>query len=166
MPNVTGELSSLLGASMAAQVGKVRFRLNEPGIVASGSAAGRVIPTSSALITPESDKTFTANLAQTTLMLSDAFYIMTIEWNDTTQPNTDYPQWQIRVPASGGSLHDLISLGSTSGGGGGGGAVPNGSLVLMGLTEPPGLRRGQLWWKTDPNNPYGPANTGKIYIGG
>lgn len=159
MPVVTWELKDIVGATLASRVGRVIFRLVEPNIIASGSNAGRILPTAEVAVTPNSDGSGSVNLADTSTMLTDGYYVLTIEWVDSTMPHTDFPEWQIRVGPDGGKLSGLID----SGGGHGG---PNLSLVLMSLTQPPNLKRGQLWWKTNPDNPSDPRNTGQIYIGG
>lgn len=160
MPVVTGELKDIVGATLASRVGKVIFRLVEPNIVATGSSAGRIIPTATEPVTPSTDGSFSVNLTSTHTMLADGYYVLTIEWLDSSMPHTDFPDWQIRVGANGGPLGGMTEVGA------GGGRGPNLSLVLMGLTKPPNLKVGQLWWKTDPNDPYGTANTGLIYVGG
>lgn len=159
MPNVTFELRSIIGATLASRAGKVIFRLVEPNIVATGSSAGRILPTTEEGVIPNSDGSGSVNLSSTTSLLTDGYYVMTIEWVDKTMPLTDFPDWQIRVGPNGGRLEDMIS-------GGGGHGGPNLSLVLLGLTQPPNLKRGQLWWKTNPDNPSDSRNTGQIYIGG
>lgn len=159
MPVVTGELKDIVGATLASRVGRLIFRLIEPNIMASGSSAGRILPTAEESVTPISSGAFSVNLADTSRMLTDGYYVLTIEWADSSMPMSDFPDWQIRVGPNGGKLSGLID----SGGGRGG---PNLSLVLMSLTEPPNLKRGQLWWKTNPDNPSDSRNTGQIYIGG
>lgn len=161
MPAVTGELKDIIGSTLVSRVGRLIFRLVAPNIVAS---TGRVMPTAEVAVTPASDGSFTVNLTSTHTMLGDGYYVMSIEWVDSTMPHADFPDWQIRVGSSGGVLSDFIQFGG--GGGNGGGNGPNLSLVLLGLTKPPQLRVGQLWWKTDPNDPYGTANTGLVYVGG
>lgn len=156
MPAVTGELKDIIGATLVSRVGRLIFRLVAPNITVS---TGRVMPTAEVAVTPSSDGSFTVNLTSTATMLGDGYYTMSIEWLDSSMPHADFPDWQIRVTSSGGNLGDFISTGGGHGG-------PNLSLVLTGLTKPPQLRVGQLWWKTDPNDPYGTANTGLIYVGG
>lgn len=160
MPVMTWELKDIVGATLASRVGRVIFRLVEPNVVATGTNAGRIIPTAEVAVTPNSDGSGSVNLTATSTMLGDGYYVISIEWVDTSKPNADFPNWKIRVGSSGGNLSEFIEMGS------GGGNGPNLSLVLMGLTKPANLRVGQLWWKTDPNNPEGPSNTGLIYVGG
>lgn len=156
MPVVNWELKDIVGATLASRVGRVIFRLVEPNIVA---ATGRIIPTAEVAVTPASDGSGSVNLTATSSMLGNGYYVMSIEWLDSSMPRTDFPDWQIRVGSSGGNLGDFIDFGGGHGG-------PNLSLVLTGLTKPPNLKVGQLWWNTDPNDPYGTANTGLIYVGG
>lgn len=159
MPLVTFDLIDIVGETFVSRVGRVLFWLNDPSIVAVGTYKGRLLPTSHAEVIPASTGKCSVDLNSTTSLGVDTYYKMRIEWNESTMPAKDYPDWQIRVGSGGGSLDDLL----TSGGGSGG---PNLSLVLYGLTEPPNLAPGQLWWKTSVLDPYGPANTGLIYIGG
>lgn len=159
MPVVTGELKDIVGQTLASRVGRLKFRLVEPNIVATGSAAGRILPTAEESVTPSSGGSFSVNLADTSTMLADGYYVLSIEWVDSSMPMTDFPDWQIRVGPNGGTLSGLIDTGGGRGG-------PNLSLVLLGLTQPPNLKRGQLWWKTNPDNPTDSRNTGQIYIGG
>ena len=156
MPAVTGELKDIIGATLVSRVGRLIFRLVEPNITVS---TGRVLPTAEVSVTPSSDGAFTVNLTSTSSMLGNGYYVMSIEWLDSSMPHADFPDWQIRVGSSGGNLGDFIDFGGGHGG-------PNLSFVLTGLTKPSNLKVGQLWWKTDPNDPYGPANTGLIYVGG
>lgn len=158
MPAVSGELKSIIGETLAARVGKLYFRLNEPNIGAVGAMNNRIIPTAVEEVIPTSTGAFTFNPAPTEYMLFDAWYILTIKWNDAAGSLTDFPQWQIRVPNAGGDFTDMIFPG-------GGGQGGNLSLVLLSLTKPPNLKPGQLWLKTDPDNPDNPANTGLIYVG-
>lgn len=160
MPLVTGELRDITGSTLASRVGRLKFRLNEPQVVATGSLAGRVLPTAETIVTPGAGGAFEVELTATTTMLGNAFYVLAIEWVDSPGPFVDVPGWQIRVPSGGGSIADFITIGGSNGSSG-----KNLSLVLLGLSKPSSLAVGQLWWKTDPNNPEGPANTGEIYIG-
>lgn len=158
MPTINGELKDIVGASMASRVGRVGFRLNAPNIGVASAMESRLYPTMTEMVTPAADGKFSIFLSTTTLMAFEAWYILTIQWNDSAGTVTDFPDWQIRVPAEGGSLSSMISAGP-------GGPVANLSLVLLSLSKPKNLKAGQLWYQTDPDNPTNPANTGKIWIG-
>ncbi|MDJ0321650.1 hypothetical protein [Pseudarthrobacter sp. PS3-L1] len=160
MPNVTGELKDIVGSTLVSRVGRLRFRLVEPSIVGSGVSAGRILPTADVLVAPDSVGAWNVNLASTATLLNDAYYTLSIEWIEPGMPLTDFPDWEIRVGSRGGPLSDFIEFGGGRPSGG-----PNLSMVLLSLTEPPGLRRGQLWWQTNPDDPTDPRNTGRIYIG-
>lgn len=158
MPIVDFDLKDVVGDTFVSRVGRVLFWLNDPSIVAVGAYKGRLLPTSQAEVIPTSTGKCTVDLNSTTSLGVDTYYKMRIEWNESTMPAKDYPDWQIRLGAGGGSLDELIT---TTGGSGG----PNLSLVLIGLTEPPNLAPGQLWWETSALDPEGPKNTGRIHLG-
>lgn len=164
MATVTGFLKDIVGANMADRVAALLFELNAPAIQATSTTPGTIHPTEKQKVTPAANGSFSVDLVASTVMLTNSWYNLTIQWNDSAGTLTDFPDWQIRVPSSGGILSELITVAGR--GGGPGNPGPNLSAVLMGLTTPPNLAAGQLWWKTDPNNPEGPANTGLIYIGG
>lgn len=166
MPAVDFQVRDLVGASMASRQCVVVFRPNEAMIQAATTTPGTIHPTAEVRVTPNSNGQGTANLTATTVMATDCFYTLRIEWVDGSGPSMDFPGWQIRVPVgAGGSLDQFIVIGPPQGGWGG--SLPNLSLVIMSLTFPDNLQRGQLWWKTDPDDPqnYNGRNTGEIYRG-
>lgn len=165
MTAVSGSVKDLVGASMASRQCVLVFRPNEAMIQAATTTPGTVHPTAEVRVTPASNGDFTANLTATTVMLNDCFYVLRIEWLDADGGHMDFPNWQIRVTTSGGHIGNYISLGPPQGGWGG--SLPNLSLVLMSLNFPDNLQRGQLWWKTDPDDPqnYNGRNTGEIHRG-
>lgn len=160
MPTVTGEVRDIVGGSMASRVAELVFRLNAPNIGTSGAIASRIIPTAKHTVKPSSDGSFSVDLTQTDILLGDAWYELGIVWNESEGPSWDYPQWQIRVTGSG-PLIDMVVMGPP--GGSWGGPIGNLSLVLIALTRPPNLQRGQLWLKGDPNDPAN--NSGDLYRG-
>lgn len=165
MPTITGELRDIVGGALTSRVGKLVFRLNTPNIGTAGAIASRVLPTAEHKVTPATDSTFSVELTQTDLLLTDAWYVLEIEWNDETMPNTDFPEWQIRV-TGGGTLLDMIVLGPP--GGGWGGPLANLSLVMVSPTKPPNLQVGQLWLQAEPDSSTSPnpaLNTGKLFRG-
>ena len=165
MPAVTGSLKDLIGVSMANRQCVLVFRPNEPMIQAATSTPGTIHPTAEVRVTPASNGDWTANLTATTVMLNDAFYTLRIEWVEGNIPPRDFPNWQIRVTTTGGHIGNFVVLGPP--GGGWGGSLANLSIVLLSLTQPPGLQRGQLWFQTDPDDPenLNDRNTGRIYRG-
>lgn len=134
----------------------IEFHLNSPQV--SNTMVWATRPVS---VTPSSGGAFTVDLADTRVMYGDAYYTMHVRWLEPGSPSSsgyapvdvhiDFP---IRTNSAGGPIGDAV------------GGVSNMAFVLVGLTQPAALRLGQLWWKTDPDNPYGPANTGLIYVGG
>ena len=166
MAIVNGSLKDIVNASMANRQGKLVFRLNAESVAVTGSNAGAVYPTEEVSInSAASTGNFSIDLQTTTSLLTDAWYTLRIEWLDAEGGSMDFPGWQIRVPVSGGSIDKLITLGPPQGGWGG--SLPNLSIVLMGLTFPDNLQVGQLWWKTDPDDPnnLNGKNTGRIEKG-
>lgn len=152
MAVVTGNLKDIGGASMANRNGVVKFTLNAGNMTASG---GGLRPDNTQTVTPTSDGTFSTNLEATSGMLLDAWYNVRVEWLDSAGNLITYMEFQIKVPAGGGVLSDLIDLG---GGAGGGGANP--LIWWVGLTAPPSRR--YLWLHTNPNDQADPANTGDV----
>lgn len=134
----------------------IEFHLNAPHV--SNTMVWATRPVRAAVA---SDGDFSVELADTSVMFGDAYYTMVARW---LEPGTSLAQGysasdihsdiQIRTNGAGGPIGDAV------------GGISNNSLVLVSLTEPPHLRAGQLWWKTDPTDPYGPENTGLIYVGG
>lgn len=166
MAIVNGSMKDIVNASMAGRAAKLFFRLNDTGVASVGSNAGTVYPADEQPVSPSSSTgNFSIDLQTTTSMLHEAFYTLRLEWLEGGGPGLDFPNWQIRVPADGGRIDRLITLGPPSGGWGG--SLPNLSLVLMGLTRPENLQVGQLWWQTDPEDPnnLNGKNTGRIYRG-
>lgn len=166
MTVVSGSLRDLVGASMANRQGVLVFRPNEAMVQSATTTPGTIHATAEVRVTPSSNGSFSVNLTATTVMLNDCYYTLRIEWVDGAGGQMDFPDWQIRVPVgSGGHIGNYITLGPPNGGWGG--SLPNLSLVLMSLTFPDNLQRGQHWWKTDPDDPqnYNGRNTGEIYRG-
>lgn len=151
MAVVSGDVLDIGGQSMAAYKAEVIFELNRPNIMATG---GGIRPDKPKPVTPASDGKFSTNLEPTVSMLADAWYKVKVQWLDDESNLIAYLDFQIRVPAAGGVLSDLIELG----GGGGGGANP--LIWWVGLTAPPSRR--YLWLHTNPNDPTDPANTGDV----
>lgn len=166
MAIVNGSMLDIVNKAMADRAAELFFRLNEPSVAAVGANAGTVYSTEEQSVkTSGSTGNFSIDLQTTTSLLTDAWYTLRLEWLDGKGPGRDFTGWQIRVPVSGGSIDKLITLGPPNGGWGG--SLPNLSIVLMSLTFPDNLQVGQLWWKTDPDDPnnFNGKNTGRIEKG-
>lgn len=166
MAIVNGSLKDIVNESLASRQGKLIFQLNEPSVAATGAFSGAIYSTAEKSVNAAaSTGNFSVDLQTTTSLLNDAWYTLRIEWLDTEGGSMDFPGWQIRVPISGGSIDKLITLGPPNGGWGG--SLPNLSIVQMALTRPDNLQVGQLWWKTDPDDPnnLNGKNTGRIEKG-
>lgn len=166
MPVYTGSVRDLVGASMADRECVLVFRPNAAMVQVATTTPGTIHPPAEVRIKPASNSTFSVNFTATTVMLTDAFYTLRIEWLDKAGGVRDFPDWQFRVPVgSGGHIGEIIVIGPPQGGWGG--SLPNLSLVMMSLTQPPTLQRGQLWWITDPEDPQNlnGKNTGEIRQG-
>lgn len=164
---VTGSIKDIMDLPMDGRQIALEFQLNDINVQTSAGTVGRINPTAPvrAAISPSSGF-FTANLEPTTVMLFDAWYTLTALWVDTGGPVMDFPGWQIRVPAEGGAINNMITLGPH--GGSWGGPIANLSLVLVSLEQPENLQVGQLWLQAAPDNHDNPnpaLNTGKLYRG-
>lgn len=150
MAVVTYNLKDATGATMTGLNPVVKFTLNRGNITASG---GGLRPDKPAVSIPSSDGTGSINLEPTVSMLADAWYAVRIEWLDNVGNLITYMDFQIRVPAGGGSLSDLADLGGASGG-------ANQLIWWVGLTEPPSHR--YIWLQMNPNDNTDPAGTGDV----
>lgn len=145
MAVVTGDVKDAGGADMANLNAIVVFTLNAGNIMATG---GGLRPDKPKTVVPGSDGKFSTNLEPTVSMLRDAWYAVRIEWLDSIGNIVSYLEFQIRVPAAGGTLSELANL---SGIGGGGGGRANPWIWWVGLTPPPA--RGYIWNYLDPEDP-------------
>lgn len=147
MAEVTGSIRNAATSSSALGQPRVVFYLPTPQL-SQGSSPGRITPTDPVYVTPESDSTFSANLISTDSMLdANAHYKMRIEWisEGLVQHVIDFPDWEIFVPETGGSLDELSRYG--------GGWLWNQRIVWVSLTAPRYPRRGMMWLLSDPTNP-------------
>lgn len=142
MAVVTGDVLDLGGQSMAAYNAEVIFELNRPNIMATG---GGIRPDKPKHVKPASDGKFSTNLEPTVSMLADAWYKVKVQWLDEKGNLIATLEFQIRVPAGGGTLSELASLDGSAGGG------ANPWLWWVGLTPPPA--RGYIWNYLDPADP-------------
>lgn len=149
MATVTGNLKDIGGVAMANRNGVVKFTLNAGNITASG---GGLRPDNTQTVTPGSDGTFSTNLEPTTGMLLNAWYNVRVEWLDNVGNLISYMEFQVKVPAAGGTLSEMIASS------GSGNANP--FVWWVGLTAPPSNR--YLWLHMDPNDNTNPAGTGDV----
>lgn len=167
MPVYTGSLRDLVGASMANRQCELVFSPNEAMLQVATTTPGTIHPTAEIRVKPSANGNFSVNLTATTVMLTDCFYLLRIEWVDKGVPPKDFPNWQLRVPVgSGGHIGEIITVGPPHGGWGG--SLANLSLVLVSPTRPKGLQRGQLWLQAVPGEHASPdekLNTGILWRG-
>lgn len=144
---VRGSLHDIAGSRMGDKEAVIEFYLPEPQLLGAGSLAGGVRPTEPVKVVPLSaDGTFIATLTPTDVMLGDAYYKVRVHWTGEVAGMIDFPDWQIRVPSSGGNLSEMIETGS----GQAGAANPN--IWWVSADEPPPSRR-FTWLIADPDNP-------------
>lgn len=155
MAVVTGTLKTFGLESLAGKQPLIVFEANKP---ATGTG-GELFATDPVKVTPATDGTFTARLQPTeNLITPGVVYQMSIEYLDSANNyvRVDNPDWQLRVPAAGGTLGDLLTLPEVSS-----------ALVITSPTAPPlWLGLGAMWLQADPediDNPLNPANTGDLY---
>lgn len=155
MAAVTGTLKTFGLESLAGKQPVIVFEANK----AATASGGELFVTDPVRVTPASDGSFSARLQQTeNLITPDVHYRMWIEYLDAANNyvRVDNPDWQLRVPAAGGTLGDLLKLPKI-----------NSALVITSPTPPPvWLGLGAMWLQADPNdidNPLNPANTGDLH---
>lgn len=167
MAIVNGFLKDIFNVSMSGRQAKIVFRLNEESVALSGTNAGTMYPTEEqSAVTAFSTGAFSVDLQPTTLLLTDAWYTLRLEWVDGKGPDRAYPGWQVRVGAEGGRIDKLITMGPPQGGWGG--SLPNLSFVIVALEKPKNLQVGQLWLQAAPNyhaSANEALNTGKLWRG-
>lgn len=157
MPEVTGNFRDITNGSLDSKEGVVVFTLNDTNLQVSG---GGIRPDNSREAVPDaSTGDFTINLAQTTNMVKDAWYDVSVEWLGEDEPLIGYLGIKIRVPSGGGQLDQLIDH---SGQGGG----PNRRIVWVGQSPPARPYPFMLWLKQEPGpnpDPFDERNTSDLY---
>ncbi|MDJ1113250.1 hypothetical protein [Microbacterium dauci] len=127
MPVVTANVRTILGTTIPASAQLLIW------FVPSGSFVGpdRLYPERAVSETPDAEGEISANLAQTTNVLGDAWYRIRIEWFDThpvlgerIAGRAEVPG-KLRVPAAGGSVGELLERPELSG------------VILRGYGPPP-----------------------------
>lgn len=161
MALVSGQLRDITANPMGNQKVVLLLSLNRPGLKATGSFAGEVLPTETVKVVPQSSGDWSVDLALTTNLLDDCWYQLSIQWvGDDGVPGgrMDFPDWKIRVPEGGGKLADLVDRGPGYGG-------VNNRVVWVSQKAPEHPRRFMLWLQQDPENPdpTNPLNTGNLY---
>lgn len=150
MATVTGSVKGANQSGAALGELRVAFYLPEPGL-STVTSPGRITVTEPAYATPDGSGSFSVSLQPTDDMtVPNAHYLMRLEWlsGDIVQHVMDFPEWEIRVPAAGGSLEDITVPGN--------GRFWNQRVVWVSLTAPPIRTRGMLWLLGDPNDPDNP----------
>ncbi|MFJ4168395.1 hypothetical protein ACIPY3_02680 [Paenarthrobacter sp. NPDC089714] len=127
------------------------FTLNAPN-----AKAGGLYTTEPVKVVPAADGSFTAPLASNTDMQDESWYTLRVRWVNSSDPKTysesDYPDWQLEVPTTGGAFSNLF------------GRPPrNRRMVYVSLTPPEKPLKHTLWLKQDPTDPNNPLNTGELY---
>lgn len=158
MSKVSGNALDITGGSMDAREITVIFTLNQVNI---GMNTGGLRPDNSVRVKPEANGDFEVNLEPTTSMALDAWYDVSMEWNQGGVPLAGYLGIQIRVPGAGGRIDQLVDL--TAGGSGGG---PNRRVVWVGQTPPAKPYPWMLWLKQEPGpnpDPFDARNTSDLH---
>lgn len=109
--------------------------------VPSGSAftKGTLFPLREERVEPAGDGLITTNLAQTTAILGDAFYRIRFEWFEThpvmgwRKKGSSEIDGELRVPAAGGKITDLLQFKAPPG------------RIMHGFGAPPSFLRGVLY---------------------
>lgn len=162
MPDLTGNIRDIAGASMVGKQVELIFTLNAPNVVRSGAWAGRVVPTEPVSVIPDGTGDFTVTLTDTTTLLNEGWYTLSIEWLRPGTPEKpgfgpiDFPDWRILMPSSGGTIQDLITDSQGRPGG------SNGAFIWVGLTAPINPRPFTYWIQSNPDDATALNNTGDI----
>jgi len=121
-------------------------------IGAAAPRMGFVYPTEPVSVKPDSSGEFTVVLADTTVMLGDAFYRLQIRWLGAQAGAAvmDFPEWKIRPGGSNAPISDVIDSG----------AATNAKFWWVGLSQPPSKK--YLWLHTNPDDPDDSRNTGDV----
>lgn len=171
MPTISGTVQDIGGNKMDPKEVELLFYPNEALIGAAAPRMGFVYPPEPVSVKPDpSTGEFSVVLADTTLMLGDAFYRLQIRWlheyvdGEGKKKGTsllDFPDWKIRPGSRDSTLAEAI-------GGGQGHVNPN--IWWCGLVPPPS--QGYMWLYLDPDNPDGEVDPipdldlGDVVIGG
>lgn len=165
MANVTYDLKDIVGATMGDRNGTVIFTLNDPNVIVG---SGGLRPDMSFESTPASNGTGSVNLEPTVNMFKDAWYDISILWQQEDLDDSSrgaalqgFLGLQLRVPAAGGRLDQLLEFG----GSGGNVPGPNNRIVWVSQSPPPKPRKFMLWLVQEPGpnpDPFDPRNTSDL----
>jgi len=149
MATVTGTVTEVSGGHLVGRNPQIIFTLNQPN-----AKAGKMHPTRPLAVTPASDGTWTASLESTTDMIDDAWYTVSIQWQDDGGKPTrmDFPEWALQVPTAGGVFSNLF-----------GKPPANTRMVYVSLTAPTDPRPFMLWLRQDPTNPDAVGSDGSLF---
>ncbi len=137
--------------------GEVIFTLNQANTTSDNTL---VADMNSYPVKPDANNRCTVGLLPTTTMTLDAWYDVSIRWNQDGHALTGYLGIKIRVPPAGGQLKDLIDPT------GGGGNI-NRSLVWVGQYPPAKPYPGMYWLQQEPGpdpDPFDPLNTSDLHV--
>lgn len=129
MAIVTGALIDFGLQRLTSVSPTIYFTPSRNGIGTQSILAARPIP-----VVPLSDGIFSVDLAPNDGLSPDTFYSIQIEYLDPAgnYVRNEFPDWELFVPAGGGTLQDLLRT-----------APPNVSSVWVGPTPPP---QTGTWW--------------------
>lgn len=156
MPEVTGNLRDITNGSLDSREGTVIFTLSSTGLVVGN---GGIRPDNSREVEPNPETgEFSINLVQTTNMVNDAWYNVSVRWLGDAAALTGYLDLKVRVPASGGRLDELIDPFAQAG--------PNGRVIWVSQSPPPKPKPWMLWLQQEPGpnpDPFDPKNTSNLW---
>lgn len=164
MAIVTYDLKDIVGSTMGDRDGVVIFTLNDPNVMVG---TGGLRPDISHKSTPASNGTGSVDLEPTMNMFMDAWYNISILWQqaDLVEPTRGaalqgFLGLQLRVPASGGRLDQLLTSG-----GGSNTPGPNNRVVWVSQSPPSNPRPWMLWLEQEPGenpDPFDTRNTSNL----
>lgn len=145
MSTVTGSLRSIGLASMAPLAPRLILTINKAAVTGT-----TVIPSAPLSVVPDSDGVFSFDIAPTDAMSEDHWYTIRIEWlnGEDIPTGRDFPDWELRVPTSGGQLGPLLEFPS------------NPAQVFVGDFAPKNSTPGTWWLNSTSGDLY------EITVGG
>jgi len=136
---VTGSLGDAGFLSLAAFSPRIILTLSEPTVSGSALMATRPI-----VVIPDPTGVFAFNTGATDTMAGDPYYKVRFEWLDIggAYIGADFPDWQLRIPSTGGSFGYLLEL------------PANPAQTWVGPDAPPNPTPGRWWLKTTTGDLY------------
>jgi len=157
MPDVTGNFRDITNGSLDSKEGVVVFTLNSANLQVGG---GGIRPDNSREVTPDPETgDFTINLTQTTNMVKDAWYDVSVKWLGNDTPLIGYLGIRIRVPSSGGEMNQLFDNTGIAGG-------SNRRIVWVSQSAPQYPYPFMLWLEQEPGatpDPFDSRNTSDLH---